>query len=155
MGIYTIKKEQLVNASIDDVWSFFSDPNNLSKITPEHMGFEVTSEPYEGEIYPGQIITYKVSPVLNIKMFWMTEITHVVPKKIFVDEQRKGPYKIWHHQHLFEETNDGVKMTDIVHYQPPMWILGNIANNIFIRNQLNNIFDYRKKVVDTLFLKNM
>lgn len=151
MGIYHLKRQQKINAGIDEVWDFFSNPANLAKITPPYMNFRVTSDP-EDKIYPGQIITYKVSPLLNIAMTWVTEITHVQKGEFFVDEQRVGPYKIWHHQHLFEETNDGTLMTDIVHYKPPMGFLGNIANAIFIKRQLNDIFRYRKEVVDKTIL---
>lgn len=153
MGIFKIKREQHIKASLSEVWDFFSNPNNLAKITPDYMGFKVTSEAYAGEIYPGQIITYKVSPLFNIKMFWMTEITHVIPKNMFVDEQRKGPYKIWHHEHLFEENESGTMMTDIVHYEPPMLFLGNIANSLFINRQLNDIFNYRSKATEAIFHK--
>lgn len=151
MAIYNIVRQQHIKAGIDKVWAFFSDPENLKKITPEYMNFRVTSPPHNGSIYPGQIITYKVSPLAGIPLPWMTEITHVEPFKRFVDEQRHGPYKIWHHQHLFEEKADGVLMTDIVHYQLPMLWLGDIAHWMFIKNQVNGIFDYRETVVDKFF----
>lgn len=151
MAIYSIVKRQQINANIEDVWAFFSNPDNLKTITPTYMNFRVTSPPHTGNIYPGQIITYKVSPLLGISLPWMTEISHVEPMKRFVDEQRRGPYKIWHHQHIFESNTNGVLMTDIVHYQLPMYWLGDIAHSIFIKKQVNSIFDYRKKVVDDIF----
>lgn len=151
MGVFKLERQQYINASIQEVWAFFSDPGNLSKITPDDMSFKVTSQPFEDSIYPGQIITYKVAPILNIHLFWMTEITHVTENKFFVDEQRVGPYKIWHHEHHFKEHKNGVLMTDIVHYQPPLGILGNIANNLFINKQLEKIFNYRHKVVEEIF----
>ena len=102
-------------------------------------------------MYAGQIIEYKVSPFPGIPLYWMTEITHVEDKKYFVDEQRYGPYSLWHHQHHFKEINGGVEMTDIVHYKIPFWILGDIANSLFVNKQLKTIFDYRFKKVEELF----
>ena len=100
-------------------------------------------------MYPGQVIEYKVHPILGIPLYWMTEITHVVQHKYFVDEQRFGPYELWHHQHHFKEVPGGVEMTDHVHYKLPFWFLGDIANVLFVKKQLKGIFDYRfKKVVE-------
>lgn len=147
MGVYSLRRTQHVKGELENVWRFFSNPANLVKITPPDMNFTVTSPP-EDRIYPGQVITYKVSPVLNIPMTWMTEITQVVEQKMFIDEQKYGPYRIWHHQHFFEQDGDGVLMTDIVHYKPPMMIFGDIANTIFIKKKLNSIFDYRQKVIN-------
>ena len=104
-------------------------------------------------MYEGMIITYKVTPLLNIPLSWMTEITHVKEKKFFVDEQRLGPYKMWHHQHIFEKCEQGVIMKDIITYIPPFNFIGRIANTIFIEKKVNDIFDYRKKVLDELFNK--
>ena len=102
-------------------------------------------------MYAGQIIEYKVSPVLGIPLYWMTEITHVEQHKFFVDEQRFGPYSMWHHQHHFREVPGGVEMTDIVHYKMPFWFLGDIANTLFVKKQLNDIFNYRFKAVEKIF----
>ena len=151
MPVYQLIREQTVYASIDEIWEFISSPSNLQKITPDYMGFEVTSKNFSEKMYPGMIISYKVSPLLGIKMTWVTEITHVKPKEFFVDEQRVGPYSMWHHEHHIRKVDDGVLMTDIVTYQPPMGFLGAIANSLLIKNQLAEIFDYRTKVVDELF----
>lgn len=134
-----------------DVWAFFSNPDNLARITPEYMKFTVTSPPHKGEIYPGQVITYKVSPLLGIPLPWMTEITHVAPGSMFVDEQRHGPYSLWHHQHIFEQVPGGILMKDIVHYKLPLGPLGDLANILFVRRQLESIFKYRCKAVESLF----
>jgi ligand-binding SRPBCC domain-containing protein len=115
------------------------------------MLFDITSKDLPEKMYPGMIITYKVSPFLNIKMNWVTEITQVKDKHFFVDEQRMGPYSMWHHQHFFEEQDGGVMMTDIVSYIPPFGILGVIANSMLIKRQLESIFDYRFKVMDKKF----
>ncbi len=151
MAIYTLTKEQFIKSSAGAVWEFFCNPDNLSFITPPYMKFRVTSSPFSGQIYPGQIITYTVAPVLGIPLFWMTEITHMRDGKFFVDEQRKGPYKLWHHQHHFQETDDGVLMTDIVHYELPYFILGKIAQKLFIKSQLEDIFEFRRRKIAAIF----
>jgi ligand-binding SRPBCC domain-containing protein len=153
MGFYQLHKTQKVPASIDEVWDFISQPGNLKKITPPYMGFNITSKLLEKEMYPGMIISYKVSPVLGIKMTWVTEITHVIEKEYFVDEQRIGPYTMWHHEHKIEEIKGGVLMTDIVSYKPPFGFIGSIANALLIKKQLKEIFDFRKKAVEEIFGK--
>ena len=138
--------------SLDEAWDFFSSPLNLAKITPKEMAFVVTSELQPDEkMYPGMIITYKVSPVAGIKINWMTEITQVEDHQYFIDEQRFGPYKFWHHQHHFKEITGGVEMNDILTYGLPMGVFGNIANSVFVANKLQQIFDYRTKKVTELF----
>lgn len=151
MGFYQFKREQLVNSSINEVWDFISSPDNLKKITPDSMGFDILTPDLPSKIYEGMIISYIVRPMLGIKTNWVTEITHVVDKSYFVDEQRVGPYTIWHHQHIITPVENGVLMKDIVSYKPPFGILGSIANAIFIKKKLNSIFDYRTKVLEELF----
>jgi len=104
-------------------------------------------------MYKGQFIGYKVKPVLGIPVYWMTEITHVKDKEFFVDEQRYGPYSLWHHQHLFNEIEGGVEMTDIVHYKIPFWFIGDIANGLFVRKKLESVFQYRDERVEAMFGK--
>lgn len=153
MAFYQLKTTQKLPANINKVWEFISEPENLKKITPVHMGFNIISKTGEGKMYPGMIITYKVSPILGIKMNWMTEITHVRDFEFFVDEQRIGPYSLWHHQHKIEPIAGGVIMTDIVTYQPPFGILGAIANSLFIRMQIKQIFDFRTIALEKKFGK--
>lgn len=141
---------QFVPATLDVVWDFFSSPANLSKITPPEMGFIITS-PLHPEMYPGMFIMYKVSPVAGIKLNWVTEITHVRHKQFFVDEQRRGPYSIWHHEHHFREVEGGVEMRDILHYQVPFGFLGALADLLFVRNKVKSIFSYREKRILQLF----
>ena len=148
---YQLHKEQKLNAKISDVWNFSVSPKNLQRITPDKMGFEITSKNSEEKIYPGMIITYKVSPILNIKMNWVTEITQVKENKFFIDEQRLGPYKMWHHQHIFIDNDDHVLMKDIVTYIPPFGLLGDMANKLFIKRQLNEIFNYRFVEMNKIF----
>lgn len=149
--IYRLQYEQLLNTTLDKAWAFFSGAENLQKITPSYMRFDITSPETNKPVYAGQIITYKIHPVLGIPLDWMTEITHVKEGQYFVDEQRKGPYGFWHHQHHFEETATGVKMTDIVHYALPFGIFGQLAHAIFVKKQLAAIFSYRKEKVEELF----
>ena len=151
MAVHRIVHQQQLPTDLMTVWDFFSHAGNLQAITPEHMRFRVTSGDLPEEIYPGMIITYKVSPLLGIPLFWMTEIRHVVPGRLFVDEQRRGPYRLWHHQHHFEARDGGVLMTDIVHYELPLGFLGELARKLFVDRQLTDIFEYRKKKVAALF----
>lgn len=151
MAVYQIRTEQKIPAGIDTVWDFISSPANLSKITPEHMGFDIISGNLPEKMYPGMIITYKVSPFSGIRMTWVSEITHVKEKEYFVDEQRVGPYAMWHHEHKIEPIEGGVLMSDIVTYRPPFGFLGAIANGIFIRKQLDDIFKFREQAVLRIF----
>ncbi|MDG1189172.1 MAG: SRPBCC family protein [Flavobacteriales bacterium] len=151
MAHFQLIKKQFLKTDLETIWDFASSPKNLKEITPDHMLFDITSKNLPEKMYPGMIITYKVSPFLNIKMNWVTEITQVKDKHFFVDEQRMGPYSMWHHQHFFEEQDGGVMMTDIVSYIPPFGILGVLANSILIKRQLESIFDYRFKVMDKKF----
>lgn len=153
MSFYTLRRTQFLPISLDQAWDFFSSPDNLRAITPEYMDFNVTSIQPTPKMYEGQIITYTVKPVLGIPMRWMTEITHVESPVYFVDEQRIGPYVIWHHEHHFIPKNGGVEMTDIVNYVLPFGIFGRIAHALFIRKQLEGIFDYRIQVLEKKFGK--
>jgi hypothetical protein len=149
--VYSLKTVQFLKVSLDEAWEFFSSPKNLQKITPQKLGFQIISQHHGEKMYAGQIIEYKVKPVLGIPLYWMTEITHVEDKKYFVDEQRFGPYSMWHHQHHFREVPGGVEMTDIVHYKLPLWALGDIAHALFVKSQLKGIFDHRYEVTERLF----
>lgn len=151
MGVHRLVREQQISAPLDAVWKYFSRADNLQAITPEYMNFRVTSGDLPEEIYPGMIITYKVSPLLGIPLFWMTEITHVVPGKLFVDEQRRGPFSMWHHEHHFEERAGGTLMRDIVHYEAPLGPLGEIARALFVQKQVESIFSHRFGVIDKIF----
>jgi len=153
-GIYTMEVKQELPTTLYQAWRFFSNPENLSKITPKQMGFKITSE-NEASIYPGQIITYKVGILPMIKSSWVTEITHTKDKKYFIDEQRFGPYKMWHHLHRFESNERGVIMTDKVSYKLPFGFLGSLAHILFIKNKLKSIFAYRFNYLQNYYsLKN-
>jgi len=151
MAFYQFYREQLLNTTIDELWDFISSPQNLKKITPDYMGFDIRSRDLPDKIYEGMIISYIVKPVLGVKTNWVTEITHVRDKAYFVDEQRVGPYTLWHHQHIIKQQGDKVLMKDIVSYKPPMGFLGSIANELLIKNKLNEIFDYRTQILEEIF----
>lgn len=123
----------------------------MAAITPSGMGFHILSAHRPERMYAGQLIEYRVAPVLGIPLYWMTEITHVVEGKYFIDEQRFGPYTLWHHQHHFREVDGGVEMTDLIHYKIPLGIIGRVANMLFVRQKLNDIFNYRYEKVKELF----
>jgi len=151
MAFYQFQREQPINSTIQEVWKFMSSPQNLKRITPDSMGFDILTSDLPEEIYAGMIISYKVRPLFGIPTTWVTEITHVVPQKYFVDEQRVGPYSLWHHQHIIEPFSEGVLMTDIVSYRPPFGPLGSIANTLVIRKKLNQIFEYRRRALEEIF----
>lgn len=151
MAVYSIKRVQFIPVDLTTAWDFFSSPSNLATITPASMGFHIISKHHGNRMYAGQIIEYKVRPLLNIPVYWMTEITQVKDREYFIDEQRFGPYSLWHHQHHFREVEGGVEMTDIIHYKIPGWILGDLANALYVRSALKKIFDFRFTKIEELF----
>lgn len=152
MKTYTLHFEQKLPIPLAEAWNFFSSPLNLAKITPAEMKFKVTSNyTADTKIYPGMLITYKVTPLLGIQMNWVTEITQVKDQKYFVDDQRVGPYAIWHHEHHFTEIKGGVKMVDNLTYAIPYGVIGRIANKILVAKEVQKIFTYREKAINDLF----
>ncbi len=151
MSFYQFQSEQFFEQPIEKMWDFISNPKNLKKITPEYMGFDISSENLPDTMYQGMIISYKVSPLFGIKTSWVTEITCVEKGKYFIDEQRVGPYKLWHHQHFLESKQGGTLMKDIVSYQPPYGFIGAIANSLLIKKKLKEIFDYRTHALNEIF----
>lgn len=141
-------RRQYIDATPAKVWEFISSPANLSRITPSGMGFNILS-PVEPVMYEGMIIIYRVRPMAGIPVTWVTEITHISEGRYFVDEQRSGPYAMWHHRHFIEPEGDGTHMTDIVTYRPPFGLLGRIANMLFIRQRLEQIFGFREKAMNS------
>jgi ligand-binding SRPBCC domain-containing protein len=144
MAIYQIHEELELESSLDEAWDFISSPSNLKEITPPYMGFEITTPKLPDKIYPGLMISYNVRPVLGIKMNWLTEITQVIEPKYFVDEQRAGPYALWHHEHRLTPTEKGVLISDLVTYRLPAGPLGVVIRGIFVKKQLESIFRYRE-----------
>jgi ligand-binding SRPBCC domain-containing protein len=149
-GVYTLKTQMFLPIRPDVAWDFFSNPGNLAKITPAEMGFQITSgEPQK--MFPGQIITYKIGIFPYIKNNWVTEITQVNENQYFIDEQRFGPYKMWHHEHHFNTVNGGVAMTDRVTFKIPFGIIGRMAYSLFIRRKLLQIFSFRTEILSSYF----
>jgi len=136
--------------SVDEAWDFLSSPKNLKTITPDYMSFDIISGA-DKPMFAGQIIQYIVTPVLGIKTNWVTEITHVVDKNYFVDEQRFGPYALWHHKHFIKPIEGGVEMEDIIDYKVPFGILGQLVHPILVKPKLVEIFNYRTKKLEELF----
>lgn len=150
MKIYTKTSKQNLPISMDKAWEFLSNPANLKLITPPYMGFVIESGA-DRPMYPGQIIQYIVTPILGIKTKWVTEITHVEHKKYFVDEQRFGPYALWHHKHFIKEIPGGVEMEDIIDYKVPMGFLGQLVHPFLVKPKLDEIFEYRRKKLISIF----
>ena len=151
MAVYQFYREQKIPATKREVWDFISSPANLKVITPDYMGFNITSKHMAAKMYAGQIISYIVKPALGIPVTWVTEITQVKEMEYFIDNQLVGPYKLWHHQHTIKEINGGTLMTDLITYAPPLGILGRIANSLMISNKIKQIFDYREKKLVEIF----
>lgn len=150
-NINTLFSKQKAPISVEEAWRFFSSPENLEKLTPSEMNFQVTSGKPE-KAYPGQIITYKVSVVKGVRLNWVTEITQVKKNKFFIDEQRFGPYTMWHHEHFFEKIDENsCWIVDKVSYKLPLGILGRLAQVLFVKKQLRGIFTYRTQQIDKLF----
>ncbi|PSR12868.1 MAG: hypothetical protein DA408_10800 [Bacteroidetes bacterium] len=136
---------------LPEVWDFFSRPENLNKLTPGHVAFNILSPLAGQEMYPGMIVQYQISPLLGIPMNWVTEITQIRHHEWFIDDQRVGPYALWHHQHHFKAVPGGTEMTDILHYQVPFGPLGTLANALFVERMIDQIFSYREAAVRELF----
>ncbi len=151
-GIYTLEANQLLKSNLKKAWELLSDPGNLEKITPPEMKFTVTGGGNE-PMYPGQIISYKVSPFPGMRSNWITEITHVRDMEYFVDEQRFGPYKMWHHEHRIIEHEKGVVMKDRISYKLPFGFLGKIVHPLIVKPQLRKIFQHREKILNEMFNK--
>lgn len=148
--IYQLSAKINLPIGVDEAWNFLSDPSNLKVITPDYMGFQIISK-MDTAMYAGQMISYKVSPLLGLKLNWLTEITHVDDKKYFVDEQRIGPYAMWHHKHFLKEIEGGTEITDVVHYKLPLSLIANRFHSILVKPKLKEIFDYRTNALLTMF----
>jgi ligand-binding SRPBCC domain-containing protein len=151
MSFHQFYKTQIIIAPLEAVWEFISSPANLKLITPDYMGFDITSVPSVGRMYPGMMLSYELNLFPWHKTNWLTEITHVKEKEYFVDEQRVGPYSLWHHEHFLHAIGDIVIMKDKITYEPPFGILGTLVNALFIEKKLKEIFDYRENSIDEFF----
>ncbi len=145
-----LKQQQFLPISLEKAWAYFSSPHNLNELTPDSITFKILSDVPE-KMYEGLIINYMISPLLNIPLHWCTEITHVRELHYFVDEQRKGPYKMWHHEHHFKETPGGVEMIDLLHYDIGMGAIGKIAGTLYVHKKVREIFEFRKMKLEQMF----
>ena len=152
MKIYHLHREQFLPIGLQECWSFFSDPSNLETITPPRMKFAIQHLSGKG-IYAGQLIRYRIAIFPFYRVNWLTEITAVKKEEYFIDDQRIGPYALWHHYHHFREVENGVLMTDEVTYALPLGWLGQWAHALLIGRELNTIFEYRRQVLNTRFTK--
>lgn len=150
MKLYQLHTIQQLPISIEEAWEFFSNPANLKVITPPYMGFDITGGG-DRPMFAGQIIQYIVTPVAGIKTKWVTEITHVKEPEYFVDEQRFGPYSLWHHKHFLKEIEGGVEIEDIIDYKLPFGIIGQAVHPLVVKPKLKEIFDFRRKKLIELF----
>ena len=150
MGLHRFETRQLVPIGLDEAWAFFSDPRNLAVITPPEMAFEVAS-PLPERMHPGLIILHRVRPLFGLPLTWVTEITQLLEGELFVDEQRFGPYRFWHHQHHFRAAEGGVEIGDIVHYALPLGPLGDVLNRLLVADRVRAIFEYRREVLERRF----
>lgn len=155
MKVYHLKRVQFLPIPLTEAWSFFSSPKNLARITPAQMKFEILYISGGEKMYPGQLIRYKIFLLPFLPVFWTTEITHVSEPFYFVDEQRFGPYAMWHHQHHLKEVPGGVEMTDEVNYAIPLGIIGQLAHWLFVKREVNRIFDYRFTILKNFFSTEM
>jgi ligand-binding SRPBCC domain-containing protein len=149
--MHQFRKTQNISVTIREAWEFFSQPDNLENITPSYMNFKILSRSDAGEMYPGIITTYKVSPLFNISVKWITEITQIKENKYFIYNQIKGPYKIWHHEHHFKEIENGTEVRDILFYEVRFGLIGQLLHKIFIKKRIEEIFNYRELKIKELF----
>ena len=152
MKIYTLRKTQKLPITLDKAWEFLCNPANLSKLTPSEMNMTIISGS-DRPMYAGQILQYSVTPLAGIKTKWVSEITQFENKKYFVDLQLYGPYALWHHKHFIHEIEGGVEMEDIIDYKVPFGFLGQIVQPILVKPKLEQIFNYRREQLETLFGK--
>ena len=150
MKLYQLKSKQYLPISKSEAWEFLSDPTNLKVITPDHMGFDIL-DGADRKMFPGQIIQYNVKPFPGFSTKWVTEITHVQEGSYFVDEQRFGPYSLWHHKHFIKEVKGGIEMEDVIDYKIPFGLLGQMVHPFLVKKQLQQIFNYREQKLTSLF----
>jgi ligand-binding SRPBCC domain-containing protein len=150
MKLYRLQRTQILHVSLEAAWEFFSSPLNLPSLTPPWLNLAVRGE-VPDHMFPGMIIRYGLTPLFNIPATWITEITHVDPPHLFVDEQRFGPYRFWHHQHFFRPLDGVTEMTDVVHYSLKYGPLGRLMHTPLVRKRLNAIFDFRKRSIEGRF----
>lgn len=153
MSTFYYRAEQFLPVDLDTAWDFFSSAKNLALITPPELDFKILTELNGKEIHEGMLIDYTVKPLLGIPLRWQTEICKVEKPFLFTDRQLKGPYKMWEHTHSYEKVDNGILMKDEVKYQLPLGFLGDLANSIIVKKKIEDIFAFRKQVLETMFKK--
>jgi len=149
MKLHRIHRRQVIPISMTEAWAFFSNPVNLSKITPPWLNLTVISN-IPRSMHSGMIISYRITPMASMSTLWISEITHVEAPIYFVDEQRLGPFRFWHHQHLFKEVGRDVEIQDIVHYAMPLGPIGEMVHAISVRKKVEAIFNFRQKALERI-----
>ena len=149
-ALHRLESTQVLPISVEEAWAFFSDPRNLARITPPELRFRLISE-LPDAMYAGLFISYEIAPLLGVTMRWVTEITHVDEGHMFVDEQRLGPYRLWHHEHWFRAVPGGTEMRDTVHYALPGGVLGAVVHALVVGERVRSIFTYRRQVLESRF----
>lgn len=148
--MYKFVTKQCLPIPLEEAWSFFSTPANLIKLTPEWMNIQKMNM-IQNRMYPGMLIQYQIQPILGIPLHWVTEITQMKELEYFIDVQRFGPFRFWHHEHHFKEINGGVEMTDILYYALPVGVIGQIVHACSVKRQMKQVFDYRFQMLERVF----
>lgn len=152
MSVHTLLTKQIIPAPRECAWDFFSNPRNLARITPPGMGFSMDENGLPERIRTGLMITHRLKPLFGIPMTWLTEITLVEEGVRFIDEQRTGPYAVWHHEHEFHDLGNGrTELIDRVTYVPPFGLLGELVHPWLVKPRLDHIFAFREQAVRELF----
>ncbi len=149
MKVHRFETEQFLPIPREEAWSFFSDPRNLDDMTPSDLGFETLSGDDE-PMFAGQIIVHRIELAPLVHCRWTTEITTVEKGSYFIDEQRSGPYRFWHHLHRFEDAEGGTRMVDRVHYALPFFPFGEVGLSA-VRGKLVKIFEFRRECLEKKF----
>ncbi len=151
MDVHKLIYTQIIPADIEDVWNFFSNPENLVKITPKEMHMRIINKGEVGSLYKGMTIGYKLFPFFDFPVRWSTEIMRVDKPYEFEDQQKSGPYEVWRHKHLFREVPGGVEMTDIIEYRIPFGFIGEMLDQLLIHKRLEYVFNYRREKIEEIF----
>ena len=150
MKIHRFESVQILPISLSEAWGFFSTPANLDDMTPPELAFETLSGGDEA-MFPGQIIVHRIQILPGIWSQWVTEIVEVADGHYFIDEQRSGPYRFWHHLHRFESCPEGVRILDRVHYALPFHPFSAPFHGLFIQPKLEQIFQFRREILERRF----
>jgi ligand-binding SRPBCC domain-containing protein len=149
MKLYQLERTQILPVSQNQAWQFFSQPRNLPDITPPWLGFRITCSADEN-LHAGQVFSYRLKPIFGIPATWISEITHVHEPDYFIDEQRFGPYRFWHHRHIFKPVDSGTLIHDVVHYAIGWGMFGQWVQRLIVAPRLERIFNYRQEKLEQI-----